>query len=70
MGLLPEVIEIETVGGESGFTVITIMLLVTVGEETHVSLVVKMQVTASVFCRFDVVKVELFVPTLTPFIRH
>lgn len=70
VGFVPDVIEIVTIGGVSAFTVITIILLVIVGDDTQVSLVVKTHVTASVFDKVEVVNVGLLVPTFTPFIRH
>lgn len=70
MGFVPDVIEIETMGGVIAFTVITIILLEMEGEDTQVSLVVKTQVTASEFDRVDEVKAGLFVPAFTEFTRH
>ena len=61
---------IDTVGMTLSFTVIRMLLLVTEAGEGQVAFDVIITVTLSLLVRPVEVKVELLVPTLTPFTCH
>jgi len=62
--------EMVTDGTTTSFTVIVMMLLVTLAGEGHVALDVMMTVTLSVLTKVALVNVALFVPAFTPFTCH
>ena len=59
-----------TEAGENEVTEMVIALLVTVELDTQAMELVRIHVTTSPFCRLDVLKTELFVPTLIPLTLH
>ena len=61
---------IFTLTGSSGFTVMVMAFDVAGEPLAHVSDEVSTHVTMLLFASADVVKVELFVPALTPFTFH
>ena len=66
VGLVPEVIAIETEGTSTGFTVIVIPVLVAVVGLAQVAFEVKTQVTTCPLVKAVVVNVAELVPAFTP----
>jgi len=70
VGLVPDVMAIDTVGIVIGLTVMVTMLLVMVVGFAQVASEVKIQVTTSPFASKGAVWEILFVPTFVPFSCH
>jgi hypothetical protein len=70
VGLVPNVIAIDTEGTSTGFTVIVIPVLVAVVGLAQVAFDVKTQVTICPLVKVVVVKVTELVPAFTPFTFH